>query len=125
VPLVYYFRPPERDDDIMSIDIISQVSYIRLMKTGRLLPACVSTAVAGRLLGFVPPSAINHYRAQHPDEFRNSTVRRIAMIDIDRNPRRRGKLVSVEELLAADRACDTDRARYRHYNATRRDAAHA
>jgi hypothetical protein len=94
------------------------------MKTD-LRPASVSTAVAGRLLSFVPPGAINHYRAQHPDEFPNSTDRRIAMVDIDRHPRRQGRPVAVDELLAADRAEDDNRARYRHYNSTRKDGDRA
>lgn len=89
------------------------------MMNTKLLPAYVSLAVAGRLLGFVPPSAINHDRGQHPDLYPLSTPRRIAMVDLDAHPRRAGKPVSVRELLAADRACDTDRARYRMYNSTR------
>jgi hypothetical protein len=54
----------------------------------------------------VTPSAINPYGAQHPGEFLNSTERRVAMVDINRHPLRQGKPVSIEELLAADRARD-------------------
>jgi hypothetical protein len=78
-----------------------------------LRPNAVNTAVAGRLLCFVPPSAINAYRASHAGEFPNSpSERRIALFDIDRHPRRQGRPVGLEELLAADRAQDADRARY-------------
>ena len=94
------------------------------MNTPDLRPAYVSLAVAGRLLGFVPPAAINAYRTKHPDEFPASYGRRIAMIDIDRHPRRNGP-VSVEDLLAADRACEDDRAKYRHYNDLRKAGQHA
>src|SRR5215469_12757898 len=94
------------------------------MITDALLPDFVSTAVAGRLLGCVPPSAINQYRDQHPSEFANSTGRRSALADVNASPRRRGRPpVTTAELLAADRAQDTDRARYRHYNQTRKEAA--
>jgi hypothetical protein len=89
------------------------------MNTTDLRPAWISLGIAGRLLNFVPPAAINHYRSQHPDEFANSpSERRIAMADIDKSPRRTGP-VTVAELLAADRACDADRAKFRFYNAQR------
>ena len=91
------------------------------MNTTDLRPAWVSLGIAGRLLNFVPPAAINHYRARHPDEFPNSTERRIAMTDIDRSPRRTGP-ATVDELLIADRGCDEDRAKFRFYNETRRQA---
>ncbi|HEV8032030.1 MAG TPA: hypothetical protein VGP42_13520 [Stellaceae bacterium] len=87
-----------------------------------LLPASVSTVLAGRLLGFVPPSAFAAYRTAHPGEFPNSTARRIALIDIEAHPRRAGRAVPVKELLAADRAEDANRERYRHYNSTRKEA---
>jgi hypothetical protein len=72
-------------------------------------------------LDFSPPSAFAAYFRGHREEFPASpTERRIAVIDLDRHPHRQGKPVSVKELLAADRAQDADRARYRHYNATRK-----
>lgn len=96
-----------------------------LMSNIDLRPYAVSTAVAGRLLGFVPPSALAAYVHKHREEFPNSAGRRIAMIDVDRHPRRHGRPVGLEELLAADRAQDADRARYRHYNSTRKEAQDA
>ncbi len=86
-----------------------------------LLPASVSTILAGRLLAFVPPSAFAAYARQHPGEFPNSTARRIALIDIEAHTRRAARPVSVEELLVADRAEDANRERYRHYNSTRKE----
>jgi hypothetical protein len=88
-----------------------------------LLPAFVSLPVAGRLLTFVPPSAFAAYRAKHPDEFSRSTDRRVALADIEKHPRRHGRSIAVEEYLAADRAEDANRARFRRYNATRKHAA--
>jgi hypothetical protein len=88
-----------------------------------LLPAFVSLPVAGRLLALVPPSAFAAYRAKHPGEFTRSTERRVALADIEEHPRRHGRSVTVEEYLAADRAEDANRARFRRYNAARRQAA--
>jgi len=90
----------------------------------QLMPASVSTVIAGRLLALVPPAAFAAYRSDHPGEFPNSTERRIALVDIERH---RGRPVPVEELLAADRAEDANRQRYRwhHANRTRKASAHA
>ena len=92
-----------------------------------LRPASVSPPIAGRLLGISPPSAINQYRAAHPAEFPNGTARRFAIADLERHPLRSGRPVTVEEILAADRAEDGNRERYRHYNhnCTRKDVSHA
>lgn len=87
-----------------------------------LLPTHVSTAIAGRLLAFVPPSAFAAYARQHPDEFPNSTERRMALADIEAHPRRNGRAVNTAELLAADRAEDANRERYRMYNSRRKSA---
>jgi hypothetical protein len=92
----------------------------------KLLPAYVSPAIAGRLLGFVPPAGINRDRAAHPELYPTSpSLRRFTMVDVDHHPRRAGKPVTVAELLAADRACDADRAKYRMYNSTRKDGDRA
>lgn len=104
---------------IIRLDMIGLVCYGPQMSLS-LLPASVSTVIAGRLLGFVPPSAFAAYARQHPGEFPNSTARRIALIDIEAHPRRAGRAVPVEELLAADRAEDDARAKYRHYNDQRK-----
>jgi hypothetical protein len=88
-----------------------------------LLPSFVSLPVAGRLLAFVPPSAFAAYRAKHPAEFGRSTERRIALADIAAHPRRDRRKVTVGEYLAADRAEDGNRERYRRYNAVRKHAA--
>ena len=67
-----------------------------------LLPATVSTAVAGRLLGFDPPAAFVAYLRANPDIFRYSpSSRRIALTDLERI---RGGPITVEELLAAEHA---------------------
>lgn len=91
--------------------------------TNTFLPAHVSLPVAGRLLGFNPPQALNRYRDARPDEFPNSTARRIALADVEAHPRRQGRKVAVDEYLAADRAEDANRARFRHYNAARKAVA--
>lgn len=90
-----------------------------------LRPAFVSLPVAGRLLAFCPPAAFARYCAQHPDEFPLSTSRRVALADIEHHPRRMGRRLTLEEIAAADRAEDGNRARYRHYNEQRKAATNA
>jgi hypothetical protein len=109
---------------IISVTTIAFCRILAFMSKIDLRPVSVSLGVAGRLLGFIPPSAINHYRQSHPAEFANSTDRRIAMADIDASPRRRSP-PTVAEILKADRACEDDRARFRFYNSSRKDGANA
>jgi hypothetical protein len=45
------------------------------------------------------------------------------LADIEAHPRRNGRKVAVDEYLAADRAEDGNRERYRRYNAVRKHAA--
>ena len=79
---------------IICLDMIGLVCYGPQMSLS-LLPASVSTVLAGRLSQFVPPSAFAAYARQHPGEFPNSTARRIALIDIEAHPRRAGRAVPV------------------------------
>jgi hypothetical protein len=86
-----------------------------------LRPSFVSTAVAGRLLGFNPPAAFHAHLLRHPREFPNTTSpRRIALSDLEKHPFRHGRPISLADIMTADREQESDRARFRHYNNQRK-----
>ena len=75
----------------------------------------VSTWIAGRLLGFFPPTAVRAHARAHPAEFPNSTDKGFALVDLNVHPRRQGRPISAMELIRAEALQDSFRSIWRHY----------
>jgi hypothetical protein len=75
----------------------------------------LSAPIAGRLLSFTPPTAINRYRSEHPSEFPNSTPRLFAVSDLAAHPRRKGRPILPTEIERAEHAQSELRATWRWY----------